>query len=138
MKKWLFTGLVLILTFVSLFILNLEAITQDSGEITIVLQSGKLTIKEETISFKEGDTLLNVLSESFDVKCADQNYQPTSCENTPIIGTVILGLDDVLTDWTHNYLAIYIDGTYSTVGIDHIVLSDGMTITFVKTNVGEN
>ncbi len=138
MKKWLFTAFVLVLTFVSLFILNAETVTPNSGTVTIVLQNGNTIVKEETVSFTSGDTLLKVLSESFDVKCADLNYNATTCENTSLTGTVILGLDDVLTDWTHDYLAIYVDGTYSTVGVDYIMLSDGMTITFIKTNVGEN
>ena len=97
----------------------------EEGTIDIVLidKDGN-TVKDITVTFDDEDTLLALLQEYFDVECADMSYNPTTCDNHPILGNVILTLDDVETDWTNTYIAIYVDDEYSTFGVDNIPLDD--------------
>lgn len=97
----------------------------EEGTIDIVLidENGD-TLQDISVSFGEDDTLLSILEEHFDVECADISYQPSTCENHPLLGNVVLSLDDVETDWFNTYIAIYVNNEYSTYGVDDIPLED--------------
>jgi hypothetical protein len=139
MKKMVITVIALLAVYAGFFISDL--IREQSGpgsiEISIVDENGT-TISTGTYTYEEDDTLLEILVEYYDVRCADNNYNPTTCENSSLFGHVILEIDDVSTDWTNNYIAIYINDVYSTYGIDDIVLEDGYHYTFTFTEVGDN
>jgi len=109
------------------------------GEIDIVLvNSIGETVLNETIEFEEDDSLFSVLNDNFTIACGDINYNiSTECSST-FNGRVILKINDVESNWWENYLAIYIDDTYSNNGVDNIPLEDGKTYKFQYTEVGGN
>lgn len=50
-------------------------------------------------------------------------------------GVVLYGINEIQTDWYTTYLAIYVDGVYSSRGISSITLVDGMKLKVVETKV---
>jgi hypothetical protein len=110
----------------------------EPGDITIqIVDETDQIISEEVYSFTEEDTLLAILDANHDLTCGNRNYQPTTCNPDSIFGTVILGIDDMSTNWMVDYIAIYVNNEYSTFGIDSIVLTDGDIYRFEYTLVEE-
>lgn len=108
------------------------------GEITIIVHDGLEVVSEETFLFREGDTLLEILDEHFNLVCANASYKPSDeCRDLLLGSPVILEINDIKTDWTDNYFAIYVNNVYSNFGIDMISLIDGDIIKFEVQEVGD-
>jgi len=138
MKKLALTILMVAIGVAGFFMQNLLVQNDELGTITIEVydQSDQL-YDSYTVSFSEEDTLLSLMDNHYNITCANASYQPTTCDNPPLIGSIILGIDTVDTDWFNTYIAIYINGEYSSSGIDLISLTDGTTYTFKYTEVGD-
>lgn len=137
MKKLVLTMVVIILAGISFFVYNKSFVNDSKGDITIVLvDSNKEIMKSDTFSFSQEDKLLEILTKHYEVSCANSNYTPTTCDQSSIFGTVLLEIDDLKTDWKTSYIAIYVNDTYSTNGIDHIMLHDGDVYRFEYTLIG--
>lgn len=136
MKKIVLTFVVL-LSFAGLFLLLQNRGAKTDGEIIIIIHDGVSVVKEEEHSFYQGDTLFDLMNEHYDLVCANSNYKPSNeCRDLLLGSPVILGIDGLLTDWTSSYFAIYVNDTYSNLGIDMIVLEDGDVVRFEIQEVG--
>lgn len=93
------------------------------GVVTIVVEdkSGKEVVNKN-IEFLKGDNLVDLLDENFKVVMEDGPY-----------GKVIYSIENVETDFQTSYLAIYVDGKYSEVGLSYIELRDKLVVKFVET-----
>ncbi|MEC9485069.1 MAG: hypothetical protein UMR38_04270 [Candidatus Izemoplasma sp.] len=137
MKKVILSIAVVIVTVIAVFMLTrLE--NDDLGEIQFVLIDRNDTVViDDTLSFTEEDDLVSLLQEHYTVVCANTSYKPTTrCETHFANGRIVLGVDEVITDWRNHYIGIYINDTYSNVGVDGIALKDGDTITFEEIMIG--
>jgi len=123
MKKLIITGILLVVAALSFFLSDLIRTNDDQGEITIEIvdQIGD-TVHHQTTSFVEGDTLLDIMTNNFELRCANNQYQPDTCATDYLIGNVILSIDGMTTDWNNNYIAIYVNDEYSNYGIDAVLL----------------
>lgn len=91
----------------------------------VILQYVSLTneiIEEHTVEFFEGDVLIDLVTETFD--------------NVTVEDGMILTFEDYVTpsDWA-TFLGIKVNGEDSAVGILDIVLTDGMVVSFVVTEM---
>ena len=138
MKKLVISMLVLLVGSASFWFFSQPIDNDIRGEVTIiVINELEEVVYQQSISFEEEDTLFELLDRELNVQCANMSYQISdACVNVTMNGKVILGLDDVKTDWYHSFIAIYVDGEYSEYGIDGIALKDGSTYRFEYTEVG--
>lgn len=92
--------------------------TEEEGLIyfTLVDQNDN-TIYDDKISFNKGDTLIEILDEKYDIRYEEDMY-----------GYVLYDIGPIKTDFKNDYLAIYINGEYSSVGISSIILTKDMKI----------
>ena len=78
----------------------------------------------EEIQFSDGESLFNILSRTYDI---EYRQDPTS--------KVILSIEDMKTDFTSCYFAIYIGEEYSALGVEAIKPTDGMEISLKWTTI---
>lgn len=98
--------------------------TETAGNIAITIKD--LSGREETkeVLFKEGDMLIDVLDREYDIRYEDSKY-----------GVKLYDIEWIKTDFQTTYIAIYIDNSYSTLGVSSITLKDGLTIQLVETKL---
>ena len=138
MKKLILTAIAIGFGALGFFVYDLLTQTTGNGVVTIlVVDANDTVIYEEEHAFTEDDTLFSLLQDNFDLTCANNLYQASDCTNASFFGTVILGIDDLQTDWTTDYIAIYINDDYSGYGVDGIQLKDGDVYRFEYTLVEE-
>ncbi len=141
MKKLVITFIVILAAIASFFVSDYFNSNDYDGEITIIVvdQIGD-TVSNEQYLFIEEDALFDILDDNYNIGCADSNYNLTSecAEISGITGRIILKIDDIETDWDNTYIAIYINGDYSTFGIDNIALHDGDVYRFEYKEVGDD
>lgn len=141
--KWVLS-IVLIIGMGGLFIgfSNLSPFASDThGEITIVVvDEDGTTVAKRTVSFQDDDTLTTVLKRHFDT----ETQQTT-------IGTIILGIDTLQTDFETTFIEILVDGVSinhrgerraveqepAMFGADRLPLVDGNTYTFQHAYVND-
>jgi hypothetical protein len=144
--KALVSGIILIIMSLTLYFSNHlqpEPINDALGEVQIVVidEEGNEVIND-LIPFDEDDTLLSLLESHYTLTIQRGYTQlPDS--------TVILGIDEVITNFESDFLRITIDGHLydrhgnlveknnhvSVVGVDLIPLIDGNKVTFTYTKV---
>ncbi len=140
MKKLVITIIVVTLSVASLFAFSLLNKSDEIGEITIIVidEIGD-TISSNPYNFTESDTLFSILDDNFELGCADSSYQvTTNCEPLMFSSRVIMKIDTLETDWNNNYIGIYENGTYSTLGIDSMSLNDGDIFMFEYKEIGDD
>lgn len=138
MKKVVITVGIIALAIASFFINDLLRNPDDQGEVqVIVVNQLDEIVHDDILVFDEGDTLLSLLDEHYDLACANAQYKADECDNTPFFGNIILEIGPVETDWLNTYIGIYVNGEYSSYGIDDISLQDGDVYQFEYTVVGE-
>ena len=96
-------------------------VSTSDGEIEVAyINEENEVVKEVKIEFDEGDLLLDLLKENFD--------------NVVFENGMLMAIEDFVTpsDWSF-WIAIYIDGEMSNVGLTDIVFTDGTEIDFVIT-----
>ncbi len=96
--------------------------SDSKGELTIILVNEQAeVVSEKDVYFEEGDTLLQILSDNFDVDIKEYSF-----------GSMILKIDSL--DSEDNYfIAIFLNGEEPSAGIDGIEFQDGDEIKFVRT-----
>ncbi len=100
-----------------------QPVSNSGGTVTIIIiNKEKVEMSNRQISFQKGEKLLDMLVANYDVVAADGAY-----------GKVLYGIDGVVTDFKHSYLAIYVNDQYLEVGISYAELKDGLVIKFVET-----
>ena len=70
------------------------------------------------------ETLFNILNDNYKIR-----YSMTQQ------GITLYDLETIKTDFRTSYIAIYVNGSYSTRGISYIQLEDGMIIEFKETKL---
>ena len=114
-----------------------EATGQGSIEITVYNQS-ETVVSSESHLFYEGDTLFKVMDRHYDLTCADAQYNPDeTCETTFAGRHILLGIDDVSTDWNDTFLYLEVNGTMATRGVDEVELEDDFDYAFYVKNVND-
>ena len=96
-------------------------VSTSDGEIEVAyINEENEVVKEVKIEFDEGDLLLDLLKENFD--------------NVVFENGMLMAIEDFVTpsDWSF-WIAIYVDGEMSNVGLTDIVFTDGTEIDFVIT-----
>ena len=92
-----------------------------SIEVTVVEIDGTV-LEDKTIEFNEGDELVTLLENNF--------------ENVDIQDGFLYSIDELTTpaDWS-TWIALYVDGEMSDVGILEVEYTDGTVISFVNTEM---
>ena len=112
-----FIGIVVV-ALVGVFLLK-ENTSETKGNIIVeVIDLKGEKVIEDKISFKEGDTLLGLLKEHYELR-SDDSYG----------STFIYDIDDVKTG-NDTFLGIYVNNEMSMVGVDLIELQDGLIVSF--------
>ncbi len=144
---------VIILLIVGIYIYGQSQKFSGPGEFELIIATEyEEVLFQETISFKTGDTLYDVLQSHFAITCASKTYDPDpTCsasfkffaDGSNIDGKIILGIKgetfEVVTDWDKTYLAIqvYENNTYrlTTKGVSGYALTNGERIRIIVTRV---
>lgn len=107
------------------------------GYITFILvDEQQAEVINERIDFKEGETLYDVLQRHYKVVCADELYQPDdTCAYSSLFGKAILEVETIKTDWTNNFLSLYINDEYASFGVSQLEFNDGDIISFRWTDL---
>jgi hypothetical protein len=110
----------------------------DSGYVSIVLMDESNTIIIDDVHYFEGTvTLYELLQSEYDIACASPNYAiDYDCGFTMLNSHIILGIEEIETDWINTYLKIYINDEESNFGVDLIYLNDESEYVFIVTQVG--
>ena len=91
-----------------------------SGTLNIkVYDINENMVSDKDIEFKKEDKLIDILENNYQIRTSNSIY-----------GIVLYDIDDIKTDFTTTYIAIYIDDKYSNYGVSGIKLYDGMRISF--------
>jgi hypothetical protein len=120
-------GLIIVLFYI---LGNNEA--NSEGSITIRLyDQTDVQIIDESHLFYEGDTLFKVLDKHYDLTCANSHYNPESeCDTVFSGGHVLLGIEDISTDWNTTFLYLEVDSVRATSGVDGVRLKDNSIYAF--------
>ena len=112
-----FIGIVVV-ALVGVFLLK-ENTSETKGDIIVeVIDLNGEKVINDKITFKEGDTLLGLLKEHYELR-SDDSYG----------STFIYDIDDVKTG-NDTFLGIYVNNEMSMVGVDLIELQDGLIVSF--------
>jgi len=139
LKKLVISIIVIVIAIASFVIFSQLNKNDKLGEITIILvdEIGD-TIYNRKYDFTETDTLFSILDEDFNLMCADSSYNINdNCDPVLFGSRVILKIDTIETNWSDNYIGIYENEVYSTLGIDSLSLNDGDVFTFEFTEIGD-
>ena len=112
-----FIGIVVVVL-VGVFLLKENASETKGNIIVEVIDLKGEKVIDDKISFKEGDTLLGLLKEHYELR-SDDSYG----------STFIYDIDDVKTG-NDTFLGIYVNNEMSMVGVDLIELQDGLIVSF--------
>ncbi len=101
------------------FIIN-NISNSGSGTLNIkVYDINENIVSDKDIEFKKEDKFIDILENNYQIRTSNSTY-----------GIVLYDIDDIKTDFTTTYIAIYIDDKYSNYGVSGIKLYDGMRISF--------
>jgi len=142
--KVIITAVMVIILGVMIYFLN----TQSPSEITTEEKIGEIHFRlyneddtlviDDMLNLYHDDTLFTILNRHYDLVCADRNYQPDdTCSYSFINGYVLLGIDDIESDWYTTVLSIYVNGDLAVEGVSGIDPKDGDVITIRKTDYHE-
>lgn len=99
-------------------------IAADVGTVTVELVDIAGNVTSQQLTFETGDTLLSLLTKHYEVNYRDDQY-----------GGLLLGIDQIQTDFNTTYIAIYINNEYSNYGISSVSLEAGTVYSFRETKV---
>lgn len=118
-KKVIITIVGLVLLVCLLAFVSINHKTKGDGECIIMVYDEEL-IYEKSLTFEANQTLFELMNENFTIV---------------MDGNVILGINDVKTNFINEYIAIYVNGEYANKGIKQIVLHDKDVISFKVTKI---
>lgn len=138
MKKIIIVVFVILAGYLSVSYFSTPSSGDSEGGITIILiDKEQNIISEETYLFESEITLFEFMQTRYDLGCANNSYRlDETCSFTMLDNHIILGIDDVVTDWTSSYIQIYIDDAPSEYGVDLIALKNNTTYTFKYVDLG--
>ena len=98
------------------------------GSFTIILiDENDKEVFNDTYEFNEEDTLWEIIKENYS--------DGLEYNTTPAYGIQLLSIAGVETDFSSDYISIYINGKYSTYGLSNIKLEDKMIIELKEAKV---
>ena len=101
-----------------------NAVSQDVGTITIEIVTLDNKVNKREFNYKEGDSVWSIIKENYIVRFSETQT-----------GVWLYHIDDVKTDFTTTYLAIYVDDVYSNYTIDGIKIKDGLVVSLRETKL---
>lgn len=126
--KILITIVLLIIATVVLVVTNKinkdKSTAKVEGTITIELVNIDGIKESKDIDFKKGDTVWSLIKDNYEVRYDNSTY-----------GIVLYDINDIKTDFTNEYIAIYVDDKYSNVGISYIEIKDGLVVSLRETKI---
>jgi hypothetical protein len=113
-----------------------------NGSVTLKIMDQGVLVREVDAELFEDDVLFDVLERHFDLVCATPGYSlDDSCQPRLIVGRtggrVLLGIDDLRTDWFSDFLQIRRNGSPAQYGVDTLSLEDGDTVTIDRITVSD-
>ena len=91
-----------------------------SGEIEIKLEDIESNLlSSNKYNFRSEDTLFDILKNNYEIRYETSTY-----------GIVLLDINEIKTDFTKTFIAIYVDNKFSNYGISEIPLYDKEVILF--------
>ncbi|MDO4481093.1 MAG: DUF4430 domain-containing protein [Erysipelotrichaceae bacterium] len=120
-KKVLWSILVVAILAIVLIVPNMLSKSKKAGTIDVIVEDvNEEVIKQKSIDFQKDEKCTEVIQNNFD--------------NVLIENGMILNIESLETpeDWSE-FICIYVNDEMSQVGIEDIVLEDGMKISFVMT-----
>ena len=120
-KKVLWSILVVAILAIVLIVPNMLSKSKKAGTIDVIVEDvNEEVIKQKSIDFQKDEKCSEVIQNNFD--------------NVLIENGMILNIESLETpeDWSE-FICIYVNDEISQVGIEDIVLEDGMKISFVMT-----
>lgn len=134
MKRTVLGFLLFFIVFLGLFGCTTGRTTAEGlGQITFeVYDSEGVMVAQKEVEFHDGDTLIGLLQESFEViYVADATWNPTTnLDDANSSGVFIMGLDDLTAFESGTYIAFYINDVYATTGVDQAEIVDGNVYQF--------
>lgn len=121
-KKVLWSILVVAILAIVLIVPNMLSKSKKAGTIDVIVEDvNEEVIKQKSIDFQKDEKCSEVIQNNFD--------------NVLIENGMILNIESLETpeDWSE-FICIYVNDEMSQVGIEDIVLEDGMKISFVMTD----
>lgn len=118
-KKLLITIVGIVLLACLLVFVSINKDAKNDGKCLILVYDEDL-IYEKSITFKADQTLYELMNENFTIV---------------MDGNIILEINEVKTDFIHEYIAIYVNDVYATKGIKQIELHDNDIISFKVTKI---
>ncbi|MGN1277482.1 MAG: DUF4430 domain-containing protein [Floccifex sp.] len=122
-KKLIVTVVVLVAIVAALFGRQILSQSKADGSIQVeVIDLEQNVLQDKSVDFMEGDTLVDLVEENFD--------------NVTIDNGMLMTIDELTTpeDWS-SFICIYVDDEMSDVGINDIVVKDGMKVSFIMTEL---
>lgn len=122
-KKLIVTVVVLVAIVAALFGRQILSQSKADGSIQVeVIDLEQNVLQDKSVEFMEGDTLVDLVEENFD--------------NVTIDNGMLMTIDELTTpeDWS-SFICIYVDDEMSEVGINDIVVKDGMKVSFIMTEL---
>ena len=89
----------------------------------IVIDIDSNTLSDKTYS-TDNSSLYDLMDANYNLKTEDGTY-----------GKVLLGIDNLITDFNTTYISIYINGDYAQYGISSLQISDGDVFEFKEEKV---
>lgn len=89
----------------------------------IVIDIDSNTLSDKTYS-TDNSSLYDLMVANYNLKVEDGTY-----------GKVLLGIDNLITDFNTTYISIYINGDYAQYGISSLQISDGDVFEFKEEKV---
>ena len=108
------------------------------GGVTIILIDEEgVEISNVNYEFTEEMTVYEFLELHYEVGCADNDYKLSStCEVVSLNSRIILKIDTLETNWTNNYIQIFVNDVPAVYGADQINLTDETVYQFKYTDLG--
>ncbi len=89
----------------------------------LVIDIDSNTLSDNSYS-TDNSSLYDLMDEHYTLKTEDGTY-----------GKVLLGIDNLITDFNTTYIAIYVNGDYANYGISTLQISDGDVFEFKEERV---
>lgn len=112
-------GIAIILLMLHISSIN-RTVGQDDNSNTISLkvyyQDNSLVI-DDTLTFNENETLLSLMERTYEITTRKDatNY-------------AVLSIDSYTSDFVTSYFSLYVNGTYSSIGANDLILTGGLQV----------
>lgn len=139
MKRIALTIIALSILSLTSWFLGAQFQANTAGEVTIILVDGDTEISRNSHAFNVGDSLYDILSENYQVYCADRNYQKdetcTPITFTEVTGRILLSINGLESNWSDTFIQIQLNGVPATAGMDQLQFTDQDEIALVLKTV---